>query len=372
MSWMPTASHLLRWLWLAYRADHVVERQRLARDTEVLLRQASSAGYSPPPRFARAPLALVEGRWSEARADALAVMAENGVIAVWRHNAMAILGLIALAQGDAELARSLIDDVLPYGAATAPGDCYFATGVGMLRLAAALTIAAGDFGAAQVWLEAHDRWLAWSGSVLDQADGQLLWTAYHRAAGDMNQARHHAQQAFTYANEPRQPLALLATHRMLGELDTEAGRFADAATHLETALALAEACAAPYERALTLLALAALHGVTGQGADASHVLDEARAICTPLGAKPALARVDALDARLAAMAPSQASYPSSLTAREVDVLRLIAAGSSNREIAATLSISTRTVNRHVENLYQKIGAHGRADATAYAFRHHLT
>jgi DNA-binding CsgD family transcriptional regulator len=261
--------------------------------------------------------------------------------------------------------------VLPYGAATAPGDCYFATGVGMLRLAAALTIAAGDFGAAQVWLEAHDRWLAWSGSVLDQADGQLLWTAYHRAADDMSKAMHHAQQALAHANEPRQPLALLAAHRALGELDTDTGRYADAATHLDQALGLAEACAAPYERALTLLALAALYGATGKRADAGRVLDEARVICTPLGAKPALARADALAARLVATLP-QPSYPSNLTAREVDVLRLIAAGSSNREIAATLSISTRTVNRHVENLYQKIGAHGRADATAYAFRHHLT
>jgi DNA-binding NarL/FixJ family response regulator len=56
----------------------------------------------------------------------------------------------------------------------------------------------------------------------------------------------------------------------------------------------------------------------------------------------------------------------------VEVLRLIAMGMSNREIAITLSVSVRTVNRHIENLYRKIGAHGRADATAYAFRHRLS
>ncbi len=60
-----------------------------------------------------------------------------------------------------------------------------------------------------------------------------------------------------------------------------------------------------------------------------------------------------------------------LSARELDVLRLIAAGRSNREIAAALDISVRTVNRHITNLYTKVGARGKADATAYALRHRL-
>jgi DNA-binding NarL/FixJ family response regulator len=59
-----------------------------------------------------------------------------------------------------------------------------------------------------------------------------------------------------------------------------------------------------------------------------------------------------------------------LTAREVEVLRLLAAGKSNREIAAELVISLRTAERHIANLYEKLGAHGktaRAAATAFAF-----
>jgi DNA-binding NarL/FixJ family response regulator len=60
-----------------------------------------------------------------------------------------------------------------------------------------------------------------------------------------------------------------------------------------------------------------------------------------------------------------------LTAREVEVLRLIAAGMSNREMAVALCRSERTVERHLENIYRKIGAHSKADATAFAFRHHL-
>jgi pimeloyl-ACP methyl ester carboxylesterase/DNA-binding CsgD family transcriptional regulator len=57
-----------------------------------------------------------------------------------------------------------------------------------------------------------------------------------------------------------------------------------------------------------------------------------------------------------------------ITGRELDVLRLLAAGDSNAEIARRLSITVHTVERHVSNLYRKIGARGRADATAYALR----
>jgi pimeloyl-ACP methyl ester carboxylesterase/DNA-binding CsgD family transcriptional regulator len=60
-----------------------------------------------------------------------------------------------------------------------------------------------------------------------------------------------------------------------------------------------------------------------------------------------------------------------LTQREVEVLRLIAAGKSNQQIADTLVLSLRTVERHITNLYGKVGAHGKADATAYALRHGL-
>lgn len=71
----------------------------------------------------------------------------------------------------------------------------------------------------------------------------------------------------------------------------------------------------------------------------------------------------------------QTSYPDDITEREVQVLRLIAAGKSNQEIALQLTLSLRTVERHISNIYQKIGATGRvarATATAYAIRHGFT
>jgi pimeloyl-ACP methyl ester carboxylesterase/DNA-binding CsgD family transcriptional regulator len=60
-----------------------------------------------------------------------------------------------------------------------------------------------------------------------------------------------------------------------------------------------------------------------------------------------------------------------LTPREVQVLRQVAAGSTNKEIASELGVAVSTVERHLVNLYTKIGARGRADAIAYALRHRL-
>jgi DNA-binding NarL/FixJ family response regulator len=58
-----------------------------------------------------------------------------------------------------------------------------------------------------------------------------------------------------------------------------------------------------------------------------------------------------------------------LTDREVEVLLALADGASNQQIATRLVISVHTVERHLANIYRKIGARGRADATRYALRH---
>ncbi len=65
------------------------------------------------------------------------------------------------------------------------------------------------------------------------------------------------------------------------------------------------------------------------------------------------------------------ALPEALTAREVEVLALLARGLSNKELAARLAVSINTVERHLTNLYPKIGARGRTEATAFAIRHGL-
>jgi DNA-binding NarL/FixJ family response regulator len=69
--------------------------------------------------------------------------------------------------------------------------------------------------------------------------------------------------------------------------------------------------------------------------------------------------------------PSAAGWPAELTDREVEVLRLIARGRSNREVAQQLFIAPKTVGRHVENLYRKIGVSSRAAAAVFAMEHRL-
>jgi DNA-binding NarL/FixJ family response regulator len=76
-----------------------------------------------------------------------------------------------------------------------------------------------------------------------------------------------------------------------------------------------------------------------------------------------------MDTSIDAVTAAEGVAPAVLTQREAEVLRLIVAGNSTQEMAATLVLSTRTVERHIANLYTKLGARNRADATAYALRH---
>ncbi|MEK1852276.1 MAG: helix-turn-helix transcriptional regulator [Phyllobacterium sp.] len=103
----------------------------------------------------------------------------------------------------------------------------------------------------------------------------------------------------------------------------------------------------------------------GDSDGAEIELSAARAVFLQLGAKPDLAHVD----KLARLAPSDRQ--SGLTAREMQVLRLIAAGKSNKIIARELSLSEKTINRHASNIFNKLDVPTRAAATAYAYEHGL-
>ena len=94
-------------------------------------------------------------------------------------------------------------------------------------------------------------------------------------------------------------------------------------------------------------------------------LDAARTVFQQLGAAPDLTRVEGLS-RLTT--PPTAG---GLTAREVEVLRLVAAGKTNRQIAAELVVSEKTAATHVSNIFNKLGLSSRAAATAYAYEHRL-
>lgn len=134
------------------------------------------------------------------------------------------------------------------------------------------------------------------------------------------------------------------------------------------------ACFGPVTRYLGLLA-----GCLGRWADASRHFEDALAAGARMGARPLLARTQldfAAMLRRAHHDTGELARPRTpcgdrLTEREVMVLRLLADGQSNPEIAAALAISVKTVERHTVNIYAKIGARNRVDATAYALRHGL-
>ena len=104
---------------------------------------------------------------------------------------------------------------------------------------------------------------------------------------------------------------------------------------------------------------------------AKPLLDEAQTIAVELGMRPLMERTQERLDRIRSAAPETPYYPDGLSQREVEVLRLLAVGKSNREIGDELVITEGTVRRHVSNVYQKIGANNRSEATSYALREGL-
>ena len=87
--------------------------------------------------------------------------------------------------------------------------------------------------------------------------------------------------------------------------------------------------------------------------------------------KPLMEKVVALNELAEAQPATAPTYPDGLTEREMEVLRILTTGKTNREIAEELVLSVKTVDRHVSNIFNKTGATNRTEATVYASRHNL-
>jgi DNA-binding CsgD family transcriptional regulator len=120
----------------------------------------------------------------------------------------------------------------------------------------------------------------------------------------------------------------------------------------------------PYETARARVLLGVALRAAGEEDDAIVELRSAVAAFDRLGAAPDR---DATTSLL----PGTTALPRGLTPREAEVLRLVASGKSNREIATDLVISEHTVARHLQNMYTKLGVSSRSGATAFAFEHDL-
>jgi ATP/maltotriose-dependent transcriptional regulator MalT len=259
----------------------------------------------------------------------------------------------------------MIETLFPEGSSSEPGVHLHMCATDAQRVAASMSLVTGNLENARLWLEAHDRWLNWSEAVLGRADGMLLWAELHLAEGDVALADEFAQQALTLASDPRQPLALIAVHRFLGELSTRRLAANSAKTHLKQSLELSNACALPFERALTTLAIAEFEIATGEKDAAVAHLREVRQTCEQLRAHPTLKRVSAIEHLIS---KSKDQPPFGLTPRELEVLRLLSQGMSDREIADHLFISHHTVMRHVSHILGKLDVESRTAAVAKAVR----
>jgi DNA-binding CsgD family transcriptional regulator len=186
------------------------------------------------------------------------------------------------------------------------------------------------------------------------------------AAGDLKAAHAAADELARLADDLGGPLlGAVAAHAqgavLLGEGDARAAL--QALRHAWTAWQDLEA---PYEAARVRVLIGLACRQLGDQDSAEMELDAARWVFRQLEAAPDLARVEALTLKPAATAAG-----GGLTARELQLLRLVAAGQTNRSIAAELFLSERTVERHVSNILTKLGVSSRAAATAYAYRHQL-
>jgi DNA-binding CsgD family transcriptional regulator len=182
------------------------------------------------------------------------------------------------------------------------------------------------------------------------------------AAGDPAAARASADELRSIADDVGAPLLrAMALHAagavLVGEHDPAA-----AWEVLRGVWRAWQQLGAPYEaaRVRVLMGLACLQ--RGDPDSADMEFDAARLVFEQLGAAPDLARVQAL---------SRAPATGVLTAREAQVLRLVATGMTNRAVAAELFLSEKTVARHLSNIFTKLGVSSRAAATAYAYEHGL-
>jgi DNA-binding NarL/FixJ family response regulator len=226
------------------------------------------------------------------------------------------LALLRLAQGNMQMAGAAIRSALS-GAAD---------GVQRTRLLAAcvdIMLAAGDIAAAEdacreLEQTAHD------------LDGETLPAIAAQARGSVALARGDAQGA-------------------LGPL--------------RRALDLWRRIGAPYAEARVRAAMAEACRILGDEDGAEIESGAARAAFARLGAQPDIARIDA--------AGREADPPHSLTARELQVLRLVATGRTNKAIAAELSLSERTIDRHVSSIFSKLHVPSRTAAAAFAYERKL-
>jgi ATP/maltotriose-dependent transcriptional regulator MalT len=185
------------------------------------------------------------------------------------------------------------------------------------------------------------------------------------AASDIAAARASANELATIADDLDVPLLHAIAARSHGAVLLAEGDAPAALAALRRACTTWQDIKAPYEAARVRLLIGLACKELGDQDAAEMEFDAARWVFQQLGAVPDLGRVEDLSRRLGGKTAG------GLTAREIQVLRLVAAGKTNGAIGSQLFISERTVERHLSNIFAKLDLSSRAAATAYAYEHQL-
>jgi ATP/maltotriose-dependent transcriptional regulator MalT len=300
-------------------------------------------------RINRAQVARLSGKWTEAEAEAsIAANEMEGSEDADLGSALSELGEIRRRRGDLEGAAAAFERAVTYGADALPGRALLALARGKGREAAIALRAARD-------------------APLRPPDRVSLLAACVEVAiagGETAEARACAAELREAASELAAPgLEAMAEHAdgtvILAEGDPEA-----ALAPLRRACRTWADLQFPYEHARSRQALGTALRATGDVEGGESELRAAREAFERLGARLDVTAVDALLQR-------EDALPAGLSAREAEVMRLVASGKTNRDIAVELVLSEHTVGRHLQNIYAKIGVSSRAAATAYAFEHGL-
>ena len=186
------------------------------------------------------------------------------------------------------------------------------------------------------------------------------------AAGDVDDARRFAGELQQIAADfGTEVLGAMAAHA-LGAVALAEGRSEAALEPLRRAFRVWNEVGAPYIAARLRVLIAQACRALGDRDTATLELDLARQVFEQLGAAPDLAALDAPGSSGGGHAA-----PAGLSPRELEVLRLVAAGKTNKSIAKQLFLSEKTVDRHVSNIFAKTNVGSRAAATAFAYQHGL-
>jgi DNA-binding NarL/FixJ family response regulator len=276
------------------------------------------------------------------------------------------IGMIAAARGDPRRARRLLDESGAYA------ERYERE-----------RMAVWDF-VAQAWVDelegATDAALARCRELLARwGDSEsvhypvppLRWaTTFFARHGAEQDARAAAAAVTRLAGETTNPEALAAAGHVVGEVALLDGDPELAADQFERALDLLRDAGLPYEAAQTQLRSGVAHAAAGDRAVAVERLTAAYLTARRLGARPFAGRAaqelaalgEQVERRLGRRAAAQLGG-AGLTRRELEVLRLVADGKTNRDIAGALFLSTRTIDMHVRNILGKLGCRSRQEAT---------